>query len=382
MSWLKSSDSSAMNPIVVAPMTEPGTDGLDPFDRVNLLFGFVMRCATWSAGYTTDYFVPDGNVMAAGGPNWQLRAEQAQRAGYWSRAAHNDGRPGWLLVKDSEHLFHIRLKAEIEWEKERKRDTNNYKLTVPVRRRDGDGCRYCGDVVQWGGKSNRAGTYDHRPPGMKAKSPENLVVSCFRCNRIRDNDPNADEHRPLMPVPVDPFYGPETVEYVKKHGGVTLTPSPEPPARPATQAVPAHPRRDPAASGVPRVPRVPVSQADPAPVAATKGATDPASTGAPAITKRPRTAGGAASPRDPANQADPALLRDPTSGGVPRASPQPAGHLPAGRYPPASRVGTGRDGTGVPASTGSRTRGRRSGRRARSPDPAQSPTQHRGDIHD
>lgn len=218
MAWLKSSDTSYDHPVVVAPLEWPAEhlDGLDPYDLVSILYGLVWRCATYCGGKGLDYVVPDAVIaQMAGTYNWRARAEQAARAGYWVRC--EDGR-SWLLLDDAEHLFHIRRKAEIEWERARKRDTSNSALTVPVRLRDGDGCRYCGVIVQWSARRGaRAGTYDHRNPGKPARSPDDLVVCCASCNGTRSSNPDA-EAWPLRPAPVDPYYGPDTIRMLAKYG--------------------------------------------------------------------------------------------------------------------------------------------------------------------
>jgi hypothetical protein len=217
VAWLKSSDTSYNHPIVLAPLTWPGDflDGLDPHDMCTVLFGLAWRCATYCAQHGLDYFVPDTVVAMMAGLNWQTRADQVCMSGYWTRSDTGDG---WDLVDDAEHLFHIRRKAEIDWERARKRDTSNSALTVPVRLRDGDGCRYCGVVVQWSARrGGRAGTYDHRTPGAPARSPDELLVCCASCNGTRADNPDA-EAWPLRPAPVDPYYGPDTIRFLARYG--------------------------------------------------------------------------------------------------------------------------------------------------------------------
>lgn len=51
------------------------------------------------------------------------------------------------LVDDDPEFLHLRLKAELDWERQRKADANRPNLIVPVRLRDGDGCRWCGAIV-------------------------------------------------------------------------------------------------------------------------------------------------------------------------------------------------------------------------------------------
>lgn len=313
MPWLKVSDTAANNPRVLAPLTDSGGDGLDPYDRVNLLFGLVVRCATLSAGYLTDYIVSDATVAQLGGARWLDHATAAERAGYWSRV---DG--GWLIAEDPTNLLHIRRAEEIEWERQRKKDTSTPSLVVPVRLRDGDGCRYCGRIVTWGDqRGGRGGTYDHRTPGVSAASPEDLRVACRSCNARRGNDPDADQHIPPLPVPAAPFYGPRTVALLAEHGHQV----PEGSARPGTRPDPA--RRDPASGGTPR-----------------PNNTD----GDPATRRRTRRA-----TRHPAGPRATATPRDPAPGGTPRPAPatgrrppsatrQPAGPRAVDTPPPAEPI--------------------------------------------
>lgn len=242
MTWLKNSDTAINNPIVLAPLAWEREDGW-PVSDGNLsvlLFGLVQLCATHSAGQGTDYVVSDGTVAAmARSSDWRLLARLAQRAGYWQRLATDDG---WLLTDDSEHLFHIRLKAEVQWERDRKADVGNTGLVAPVRLRDGDGCRYCGNIVSWRDRHTRGATYDHRVPGRKARSSDDLVVACRTCNSTRGDNPDA---LPLLPPPARPYYGPDTVEFLA-NAGITVALSTE---RPPTRTIPDPAPSDPAPSG-------------------------------------------------------------------------------------------------------------------------------------
>lgn len=255
MPWLKVSDTAAMHPVVLAPLTHPDDDGLDPYDRANVLAGMVWRCATLSAGYLTDYVVSEATVAQVAGPRWRERATAAQRAGYWTRV-----RAGWLILEDPTNFVHIRRADEIEWERLRKKDASTPSLIVPVRLRDGDGCRYCGRIVTWGDqRGGRGGTYDHQAPGQPADSPEDLRVACRSCNARRGNDPDADRRVPPLPVPAQPHYSPRTRALLAEHGyHLPATPRPgdrpDPATRdPAPGGTP-HPRpaRDPATSRTPR----------------------------------------------------------------------------------------------------------------------------------
>ena len=233
MAWLKSSDTAAHHPIVLAPLAWPTEDhgALQPLETVSMLFGIVNRCAVYSAQYTTDYAIADAVVAQMAGPRWLHWAQLAARAGYWDRVPG-----GWMLVDDAEHLFHIRRKAELDWERARKRDIANPRIVVPVRLRDGDGCRYCGRIVQWNARrGGRAGTYDHRTPGAPARTPDDLVVCCAQCNSDRGADPDPTAW-PLRPTPAEPLYGELTARLLAEHGYDV------PISRPANQAGDAPPR--------------------------------------------------------------------------------------------------------------------------------------------
>lgn len=264
MPWVRQSDQAGLHPMVLSVFELGPVLGieLDEWSRANLVFGFVVRCATLSAAHLTDYWVGLGTLVTIGGPHWQRWADDATFAGYWA-AQEKDGRPGYLIKQDMEFL-HIKLKEEVEWERRQRRDLRNPALTVPVRHRDGDGCRYCAKVVNWRDRrGSMGGTYDHRTPTTGAETVDDLVISCKGCNSARSDHPNADEIRPLLPVPSEPYYGPDTVALLATHG-ITVTQMAAPPAtprpraqrdnapaRPGPQPVPAP--RDPAAGGTTQV---------------------------------------------------------------------------------------------------------------------------------
>ncbi|MEW1964652.1 HNH endonuclease [Micrococcus sp. NPDC078436] len=238
MPWLKVSDASAMHPIALAALE---TDDAD--DRlVNELFGYVCRCAVMSAQHEQDYVVTlaTARVTAGGDARFRALAGAAERAGYWTRTVVKDAtgaeRPAFRLVQEKD-LFHMLLKAERAWETQRRADVANAELTVPVRLRDGDGCRWCGKTVAWRDrKSGRGATYDHVHPGQGAASPEDLVVACRACNGARKDEENTSFDRTLMQPPERPFYGADTLAFLAEHDVVPSTP--EEPASAAPQAAP------------------------------------------------------------------------------------------------------------------------------------------------
>lgn len=209
MSWLRTGDNAATNPIVlrvrslvraskrVAPEQEFATCEV---------FGFVSLCATLSAGHGTDYVVSYGTACTVSPARVDRLLGLAVKAGYMTKGRQTGADPEWVIIDDPKFL-HMRTTAELAWEAQRKADSGNRLMVARVRLRDGDGCRYCGVVVIWAGdrKSGRNGTYDHREPGKPA-TLDTYVVACGNCNIERSNKPDADERVPLLPVPERPFY--------------------------------------------------------------------------------------------------------------------------------------------------------------------------------
>jgi hypothetical protein len=312
MSWLKAGDNGATHPVVMRVHGLPGSD-----DRsVNEVCGFMVRCYLQAAGHTTDYVLEEGTAWLLGGAHTERLLELARKAGYL-KPIRGAGARRWRLLDDPEFL-HMRLRAEIDWERQQRADAANPALTVPVRLRDGDGCRYCGRVANWRARRGAlAGTYDHRVPG-KPGTVSTLVVACGACNAGRRDDPEADQRYPLRPAPPSPYYSKITAAFLAEHGH-TVTATED--LRPGSQPDHAHPS-DPAPSGTPPRPDTgpPVAPAD-----------------HPADHQRP---GAQPDPAHPAGSAD---------------------HLPTGsRSTGSGRVGTGRAGSaGDRAGTG---RAKRSGR--------------------
>ncbi|MEV4416138.1 hypothetical protein [Catellatospora sp. NPDC049609] len=303
MTWLKTSDTANDFDAVTAPLawdpdpTWPTLDAATDMALMALLLrGLVDACAV-RAARAGDYVVPVGTIAAqARTPHWRRLADLAERAGYWTRT--EDG-TAYELVRESEEFVHVRLKAEVEWEKVRKRDTGNKKLTAAVRHRDGDGCRHCGQIVDWNARTGtRAGTYDHRIPGQGAEGPDDLCVACNGCNAgRRDREPWN-----LLPVPRDPFYGDETVAFLTERGIIV---NPSNPARTRTRRAAAR------TTGTTARPATPADTA-PGDLAASQ--------------TTPSTATGRPAPADHAP-------RDPAAGGTPRpatpAVPGPRAPRPA-----------------------------------------------------
>jgi hypothetical protein len=244
--WLRIGDNAATNPIVlrVAELVAASRKSVVERDvAVNEVFGFVARCATQSAGHTTDYVVSYGTALTIGGNRTDRLLTLAVKAGYLTRV---DAQKTWRLLDDPTFI-HMRLQAEMDWEQQQKADAGNAGLTVPVRLRDGDSCRYCRVIVNFNDrKGKRGGTYDHRHPGTAAHTPEDLVVACRACNSSRKDDPNK---LALLPAPDPAFYGNATAAFLATHGH-TVTPNED--LRPGTWPDPA--TSDPAPTGTTQPP--------------------------------------------------------------------------------------------------------------------------------
>lgn len=217
MAWLRAGDTAAMDERVLGV-----AELMDADERsVNEVFGFVMRLFLQAAQQGTDYRISMGTAMVLS-PRYQQLLEQAARAGLLSMV-EEEGRKVIQLVADPEFL-HMRTREEIAWENERKADTSDLSLVIPVRVRDGDACRYCGKVVSFGmRRGNRAGTYDHLIPGQRARSIDELVVACKGCNSGRgDGEGDRGPRYSLLPPPSEQqrYYASTTIEWFKDQGTV------------------------------------------------------------------------------------------------------------------------------------------------------------------
>lgn len=222
MPWLRSGDNAATHPIVMRVASFVMRCAEKVFERdvaVNEVFGFVVRCALESAGHTTDYVIEEGVAWMIGGVRTPRLIELAKQAGYLTERATGRGakrRVTYRLVDDPEFL-HMRLRAEIDWERQQKADSSNKGLTVPTRHRDGDACRYCGRIVNFAvRKGALAGTYDHIRPGVPAQTADDLRVACGACNAGRRDRDDADERYPPLAAPRRPYYSEGTVAFLTK----------------------------------------------------------------------------------------------------------------------------------------------------------------------
>lgn len=248
MPWLKGGDNAATYPKV---MQIAGFKDVDPDVVVNEVFGWLTRCMLQGAGHTTDYHLDVGTAYMLGGRRTDALVALCKKARLLTEVKL-DGIRTFKLIEDPEFM-HMRLKAEIDAERQRLRDLGNPALTVPVLQRDGDHCRYCGVLTQWRGKtSSRTRTLDHRHGLGEPATIDTLVVACMGCNSSRQIDPCWDDEHPLRPPPERPIFGRWAAEYLTEHGFPTLPNVTKPAGRPA-----------------------PAPGADPAPLLGVRSATGP-----------------------------------------------------------------------------------------------------------
>lgn len=214
MPWLKVSDNVHTHPRVTGLRDAPGATRGTKFE----VLGFTVALMATSAAHLTDGRIDRDTVETQGGPRWRTYVAQMVHAGILTEKKDRmTGATYWQLVDDAEWI-HIRAAADVKWERQRKQDRANPQLTAPVRLRDGDECRYCGVIVSWPDhQSARAGTFDHRNPGEPA-TVSTYVVACKRCNGERQDDPEADQNRPLRNAPAAPFYSAHTAKWLAQRG--------------------------------------------------------------------------------------------------------------------------------------------------------------------
>ena len=223
MPWLKVSDTAAQHRIVWRALEIPGAS----MQSMWSLFGQVLALAVEAAAFKTDYVVERGSILKfTGTPDAaQKFIADAMFCGYLTgEVPLDDGRIAYRLVED-EDLFHMRLREEIDWENRRRNDTRNGALIVPIRARDGDACRWCGNVVYWGNqKGGRGATYDHLNPGVPAETPEDMVVACRSCNSSRKD--NAGWAVDLLPAPSRPYFSAKSAAWLTENGVPTKASAP------------------------------------------------------------------------------------------------------------------------------------------------------------
>lgn len=351
MSWFRVGDTAATDPRILALE--------DPRDPLlgTLCFGFLVKLGAQSANHFTDYVIHPGFLTIAGGPAAPKLLKRCIAAGLIVPLGGRGANQRWKLIDTAPELFHIRLQAEVAWEKQQKADTRNPQLQEPVLLRDGDACRWCGIPVQPNDTRSRRGRqFDHLRPGQPARGPQDLVIACRGCNSTRGRDQQehpdetADEFAArwaprLHPAPKQLFFVRSTADWLTEAGHTipagsviadrapaarnTPTPSIPDATHPANAGV--------AASDPDATPGVqhPASQA---------GVADPAP--APEDATHPTPVGVAASP-SPARPASAPDATHPAAAGV-AASESRTDHRSATDRSGAGRVGVGSGRVGSP----------------------------------
>ena len=188
----------------------------------NEAFGLYVSLASVSACHLTDYVVEPGlvsqfapgrekdllDVLRSGGLITNVQVKEKSDDGHETAAR-------WLykLTNDPDFV-HMRLKKEVEIDRNRKKDSRNPDVYIPVRVRDGDQCRWCGKSVNFADhRSARGGTIDSLN-SHENSTVDNLVVACRACNAGREQAP--DEYT-LRPAPSQPWYLDSTVRWVNTH---------------------------------------------------------------------------------------------------------------------------------------------------------------------
>ena len=310
MPWLRIGDTAATDPRVLAVDEHPDAD-----DRTRLeVFGFCVLAASMAAQHLQDYGVTYSTaILAAGGS--RENADRLLRIAEWAGFGRNTtdpdtGRRLFILASDID-LWHMRSRAELAAENQRRQDTSNPNITVPVRYRDGDCCRYCGTPGNIADrKSARGLTYDHRAPLTDGPAtPATVVVACKSCNSSRgaimtrtpgtyaDGLAAADAVHPLGPPPAEPFYHPRTLAWladprhqaIREQYGITLPDQPTT-AAPVPVAAPAGPAASPAGAR-PAVAAPGHVEAPAGPAASPAGARSARSDPEPSPTRSNRTTG-------------------------------------------------------------------------------------------
>lgn len=213
MAWVKMGDDADMYPRLMEAAAHPKADAR----TVNELFGFVMRCAAYSAAHLTDSIIEMGVVYTYAGGNPDV-LQIALDTGLIEWTDTPKGKKPKLL--EDPDFVHIRSRADVEWSRQRQRDNSDQALRQAVIARDGDQCRWCGVEVYWPGKTSaRKGTLDHLKPG-EAGTVDTLVVACMRCNSSRADDPTGswDQTHELLPAPEHPRYGTFTRGMLERAG--------------------------------------------------------------------------------------------------------------------------------------------------------------------
>lgn len=163
----------------------------------NSAIGMWVRAGSWCARELTDGFVPDHMVRTMGTP---AQAKRLVACGLWHRDDERGGYQFHEYSDDGRNMTREQVLAQRAYDRRKAALQRDKDLVSAVRARDGDRCRYCGCLVNWGDRRGSVGaTYDHVDPnGPNAIG--NVVVACRGCNsRKGSRTPSAAGMRLLAP---------------------------------------------------------------------------------------------------------------------------------------------------------------------------------------
>ena len=210
MAWLRVGDN-----INTHPLMSRLVEACD-YDHAlkNEALGIFIALATSSAAHLTDYVVEPGLVGVLA-PGREKQLMDVLRAATLVENYKDEKEDRWLYkLKNDVEFVHMRSKAEVEIDRDRTRDRRNPELTIPVRVRDGDQCRWCGRTVNFADhKSNRGGTIDSLNAHQES-TVETLVVACRGCNSERKA---GNEDFELRSAPMFPHYETSTINFINTH---------------------------------------------------------------------------------------------------------------------------------------------------------------------
>ena len=210
MAWLRVGDNINTNPLMSRLVEACEYDHALKLEAL----GLFIALATSSAAHLTDYVVEPGLVGVLA-PGREKKLMDVLRAATLVENYKDEQEDRWLYrLKNDVEFVHMRSKAEVEIDRDRTRDRRNPELTIPVRVRDGDQCRWCGRTVNFADhKSNRGGTIDSLTAHQES-TVETLVVACRGCNSERKAGNDGFE---LRPAPMFPHYETSTINFINTH---------------------------------------------------------------------------------------------------------------------------------------------------------------------
>lgn len=180
------------------------------------LKGATIALYAQSAVNFSDYVITWGDLVGASSISMaKSLAEDLETIGMIEPIVDDNGEEAFKLIGHTERFIHLIREKQRLHDRVRRRDRNNATLAVPVLLRDGSQCRYCGERVVWGAKTQEGGTFDHRNIEEET-TVETLVVCCRGCNRARADFENPDEYLPLIDAPETPIYDDALVSRLRR----------------------------------------------------------------------------------------------------------------------------------------------------------------------